>query len=82
MTALDPRLKSLIRQDIQGMHAYAVQASAGMVKLDAMENPYSLPPALQAALGERLGKLALNRYPDGRVEAVSYTHLRAHETES
>jgi histidinol-phosphate aminotransferase len=68
MTALDPRLKSLIRQDIQGMSAYAVQESAGMVKLDAMENPYSLPPALQAALGERLGKLALNRYPDGRVE--------------
>jgi histidinol-phosphate aminotransferase len=68
MTALDPRLKSLIRQDIQGMHAYAVQESAGMVKLDAMENPYSLPPALQDELGRRLGRLALNRYPDGRVE--------------
>lgn len=68
MTALDARLKSLIRQDIQGMQAYAVQASAGMVKLDAMENPYSLPPALQAALGQRLGQLALNRYPDGRVD--------------
>lgn len=68
MTALDPRLKSLIRQDIQGMSAYAVQESAGMVKLDAMENPYSLPSDLQAALGQRLGQLALNRYPDGRVE--------------
>ncbi len=68
MSALDSRLKSLIRQDIQGMSAYAVQASAGLVKLDAMENPYGLPPDLQAALGQRLGKLALNRYPDGRVE--------------
>jgi histidinol-phosphate aminotransferase len=68
MTALDPRLKSLIRQDIQGMSAYAVQESAGLVKLDAMENPYSLPSDLQAALGQRLGQLALNRYPDGRVE--------------
>ena len=67
MTALDPKLQKLIRQDIQGMHAYAVQESAGMVKLDAMENPYGLPPALQAELGQRLGKLALNRYPDGRV---------------
>jgi histidinol-phosphate aminotransferase len=56
-----------IRQDVQGMHAYAVQDSKGMVKLDAMENPFSLPAALQAELGQRLGALALNRYPDGRV---------------
>jgi histidinol-phosphate aminotransferase len=57
----------LIRQDVQAMHAYAVQDSAGMVKLDAMENPHRLPPALQAELGQRLGALALNRYPGSRV---------------
>ena len=56
-----------IRQDIQSMHAYAVQDSAGLVKLDAMENPHRLPVALQAHLGQRLGALAFNRYPDGRV---------------
>ncbi|TXH89129.1 MAG: histidinol-phosphate transaminase [Rhodoferax sp.] len=56
-----------IRQDVQSLHAYAIQDSAGMVKLDAMENPYSLPAELQAALGQRLGALALNRYPAGRV---------------
>ena len=64
---LDPKLKKLIRQDVQSMHAYAIQDSAGMVKLDAMENPHRLPAALQAHLGQRLGALALNRYPDGRV---------------
>ena len=64
---LDPKLKKLIRQDVQSMHAYAIQDSAGMVKLDAMENPHRLPAALQAELGKRLGALALNRYPDGRV---------------
>jgi len=56
-----------IRKDVQSMHAYAIQASSGMIKLDAMENPHRLPPELQAALGQRLGVLALNRYPDGRV---------------
>jgi histidinol-phosphate aminotransferase len=56
-----------IRQDIVSMHAYAIQDSVGMVKLDAMENPHRLPLDLQKQLGERLGKLALNRYPDGRV---------------
>ena len=56
-----------IRQDIQSMHAYAIQDSAGMVKLDAMENPFALPPALQAELGARLGSLAINRYPGARI---------------
>ena len=66
-STLDPKLSKLIRQDVQSMHAYAIQESSGMVKLDAMENPHRLPPALQAQLGQRLGALAMNRYPDGRV---------------
>ena len=59
--------RPLIRQDVQSMHAYAIQDSTGMVKLDAMENPYRLPLDLQAQLGQRLGAVALNRYPDSRV---------------
>ena len=59
-----------IRQDVQSMHAYAIQDSTGMVKLDAMENPFSLPPALQKQLGERLGALALNRYPGDRINVL------------
>ena len=58
---------SRIRQDIQCMQAYPVQDATGMVKLDAMENPYRLPAALQAHLGQRLGALAVNRYPNSRV---------------
>jgi histidinol-phosphate aminotransferase len=56
-----------IRQDVQSMHAYAIQDAAGMVKLDAMENPFTLSPALQAELGTRLGAVAINRYPSVRV---------------
>ncbi|QHI98196.1 histidinol-phosphate transaminase [Xylophilus rhododendri] len=56
-----------IRRDVQGLHAYAVQDSTGLVKLDAMENPHGLPAALQAELGARLGAVALNRYPGDRV---------------
>ena len=37
-----------IRADVQGMHAYAVQDSRGMVKLDAMENPFGLQLGRQA----------------------------------
>ncbi|HWI84555.1 histidinol-phosphate transaminase [Ramlibacter sp.] len=67
MSGLAERLRPLIRRDVQGLHAYAIQPSAGMVKLDAMENPYRLPPALRTALGERLAGLALNRYPGERI---------------
>jgi histidinol-phosphate aminotransferase len=63
-------LKQRIRQDIQSMHAYAIQPSAGLIKLDAMENPYQLSPALQSELGARLGALALNRYPAGQVDEL------------
>ena len=58
----------LLRPDVQGLHAYAVQPSAGMVKLDTMENPFGLPQPLRQALGERLAAVALNRYPAERTE--------------
>lgn len=65
--SIETLIQTRIRQDIVSMHAYAIQDSVGMVKLDAMENPHRLPADLQQQLGERLGKLALNRYPNGRV---------------
>ncbi len=60
---LAERMRNTVRQDVQSMHAYAIQPSAGLIKLDAMENPFSLPPELQRELGERLGRAAINRYP-------------------
>jgi histidinol-phosphate aminotransferase len=63
---LNATLSRVLRKDVQSMHGYAVQPSAGFVKVDTMENPYRLPEALQSALGERLGAVALNRYPAER----------------
>ncbi|MBL8345709.1 MAG: histidinol-phosphate transaminase [Rubrivivax sp.] len=63
---LAARLQRTVRQDVQSMHGYAIQPSAGFVKLDAMENPFRLPPELQQALGERLAAVAINRYPGAR----------------
>jgi len=72
MSHVSPQLMQRIRQDVQSMHAYAIQDSVGMVKLDAMENPHRLPADLQKALGERLGALALNRYPGERVNELRH----------
>ena len=65
--ALDTLIQRRIRPDVQAMHAYTVQNAAGLVKLDAMENPHRLSPELQAELGQRLGAVALNRYPGPRI---------------
>ena len=74
---MNPSPLTFLRQDVQSMHAYAVQGSAGFIKLDAMENPYALPADLQRQLGERLGKVAINRYPGARVDDLK-TALRAY----
>ncbi|HEY8356116.1 MAG TPA: histidinol-phosphate aminotransferase, partial [Ramlibacter sp.] len=37
---LNQLIATRIRQDVQSMHAYAIQDSKGLVKLDAMENPH------------------------------------------
>ncbi len=63
MTGSLPR--AVIRQDILDQHAYPVAPADDLVKLDLMENPYPLPPELARALGEHLGRQALNRYPPG-----------------
>jgi histidinol-phosphate aminotransferase len=69
---LNQVIQTRIRQDVQSMNAYPVQDASGLVKLDAMENPHRLPAALQAHLGQRLGALALNRYPDSRVNDLRH----------
>ena len=68
MTNQTNKALRFIRPDVQAMHAYAVQHSVGMVKLDAMENPFTLSPELQAKLGARLGAVAINRYPGARID--------------
>ena len=67
---LSPSIARHLRPDVVSMHAYAVQDASGMLKMDAMENPHRLPLPLQAQLGQRLGALALNRYPGKRINEL------------
>ena len=70
MSALDDRLRWVLRPELARLAAYHVPPAVGMVKLDAMENPYTWPPAM---IDEWLGCLreaALNRYPDPGADAV------------
>ena len=61
---MGPGPDELVRDEIRRVTAYHVPPATGMVKLDAMENPYRLPPELAREMGERLADVAINRYPD------------------
>jgi histidinol-phosphate aminotransferase len=56
--------EKLVRPEILALKAYQVAEADGMVKLDAMENPYPLPPAMQRELAQVLSRVELNRYPE------------------
>ncbi|CAN7154248.1 histidinol-phosphate transaminase [Massilia sp. LjRoot122] len=71
MSAIDKLIESTIREDVRNIASYHVPDASGYIKLDAMENPYQLPDALRAELGQRLADAALNRYP-----VASYATLK------
>jgi histidinol-phosphate aminotransferase len=68
---------SVIRDDVRAMRAYHVADATGLVKLDAMENPYRLPAPLAQQLGARLADVALNRYPPADPAALKAKLARA-----
>jgi len=61
---MPPTPDDIIRDEIRALSAYHVPDAAGMVKLDAMENPYALPPAVRDEIAACVRDAALNRYPD------------------
>ena len=54
----------LLRQEVLALHAYHAPTGAGMLKLDAMENPYPLPEKLAREIGRLVADAPVNRYPD------------------
>lgn len=53
-----------VRPAIRALAAYQVPSAKGLIKLDAMENPYQLPAQLRAEWLQQLATVSLNRYPD------------------
>jgi histidinol-phosphate aminotransferase len=54
----------IIRPDIAALNAYHVPPAKGLLKLDAMENPYTLPEPVLQELAQTLVQAEINRYPD------------------
>ncbi len=56
--------ESVLRPEVLGWKAYHVPDSAGMLKLDAMENPFAMEASVRQILADVLSNAPINRYPD------------------
>ncbi len=68
---MDALVSQWIRPEIRALMAYRVQPSAGLIKLDAMENPYTWPQALRDDWAALLRETNVNRYPDPAATALN-----------
>jgi len=66
-------VSSIFRKEVQAMSAYKVADATGLIKLDAMENPYSWPEDIKKNWLEALKDCPLNRYPDPEARQLTAT---------
>ncbi len=74
--ALSDRVAALIRPELLALKAYHVPDDTGLVKLDAMENPYRWPPEMLERWLAVLRDVSINRYPDAGAAPLK-SRLRA-----
>jgi len=60
----EERLQQWIKPELLAARAYHVPDAEGLIKLDAMENPFLLPVKLQQEILEVISGAEINRYPD------------------
>jgi histidinol-phosphate aminotransferase len=68
--SVDAWVQRVVRSEIRALSSYHVPDSAGMIKLDAMENPYGLPDDLRVQVGQIAAQSSLNRYPDAEAREL------------
>ena len=61
---------SRLRPELTKLQAYSVPDATGLVKLDAMENPFTWPVAMRTKWLEQLSHAQVNRYPEPNPEGL------------
>ncbi|MXS83042.1 histidinol-phosphate transaminase [Nitrosomonas oligotropha] len=69
--------EDIIRPEILALSAYHVPPATGMIKLDAMENPYPLPSAIRDEIAQLTLNAPVNRYPDASAATLKATLRQA-----
>ena len=76
MKTIDDLISRVFRQEVRALSAYHVADADGLIKLDAMENPYEWPDDIKTRWLETLRPCALNRYPDPGARRLASTIKR------
>ena len=63
-------IKRWFRPEVLALSAYHVADAKNFIKLDAMENPYPWPAAIQEQWLQSLKNCEINRYPDPEAHAL------------
>lgn len=69
--------KKIIKPAILEAKAYHVPDATGLIKLDAMENPYHWPEEIKAQWLEHLKQAEINRYPDAHAKELRANLIKA-----
>ena len=64
MSNAEENARRLVKPVVRSMFAYHVPDASGLLKLDAMENPYQWDESVRNAWLEALKDAAINRYPN------------------
>jgi histidinol-phosphate aminotransferase len=64
-------IKRWIRPEVQAISAYYVADASGLIKLDAMENPFTWPDDLRDDWARLIRDTDVNRYPDPQSQELT-----------
>lgn len=70
METIETVISSIVRPEVLALSSYHVQDASGLIKLDAMENPYTWPEEMTNEWLESLRNAPVNRYPDPSPERL------------
>ncbi|NIQ16512.1 MAG: aminotransferase class I/II-fold pyridoxal phosphate-dependent enzyme, partial [Candidatus Dadabacteria bacterium] len=65
---MNEKVKQWINPRVRAMKAYTVPDATGLIKLDAMENPYQWPDDVKQRWLTILSDIEINRYPDANAQ--------------
>jgi len=66
-------ISSVFRKEVLNLSAYKVAEAKDLIKLDAMENPYTWPDDIKEQWLETLKDCPINRYPDPEAKQLAKT---------
>ena len=75
------KLKNFLREDISNIKEYEVLDPKGMIKLDAMENPFDVDLKFESE-SILANKVNINRYPDGACKNLTKKLRDSHNLKS